>query len=129
MSPTFFALVTLHFSQASLVCDPSILYFLPLLAWQVCTTTSCFFSVKMGSHKLFCPGWPGTMIFLISGSQVARTVVVSHWCSTLYFIYSFICHVQVRRLALHLSYYAQSHNKYGHVGISFCVLTSFPLDM
>jgi hypothetical protein len=30
------------------------------------------FSIEMGSHKCFCPGWPGTTILPISASQVAR---------------------------------------------------------
>jgi hypothetical protein len=34
--------------------------------------------VEMGSHELFCSGWPRTMILLISASQVAQIIGVSH---------------------------------------------------
>jgi hypothetical protein len=36
------------------------------------------FSVKMGSFKLFCLGWPETSFFPISASQVAKITGVSH---------------------------------------------------
>jgi hypothetical protein len=42
------------------------------------------FSVEIGSHKVFCPDRPGTVILLISASQVGRIIVVSH-CTQLYF--------------------------------------------
>jgi hypothetical protein len=29
-----------------------------------------FFSVQMGCHKFFCPGWPRTVLLLISASHV-----------------------------------------------------------
>jgi hypothetical protein len=49
-----------------------LLFMLPaLLEWQVHTTTSSLL-VEMGSHALFCLGWPQTMIVLISLSWVAR---------------------------------------------------------
>jgi hypothetical protein len=41
-------------------------------------TTPSFFSIEMGSYKLFCPGWPKTVILPISSSQVARITGVSH---------------------------------------------------
>jgi hypothetical protein len=37
-------------------------------------------SVEMGSRKAFCPGWPGTMIFLILAFQLPRIPGVSHLC-------------------------------------------------
>jgi hypothetical protein len=33
---------------------------------------------KMGSHKLFCPGWLRSRILPISASQVARIIGISH---------------------------------------------------
>jgi hypothetical protein len=32
---------------------------------------SLLLSIKMGAHKCFLPGWPGTMILLISASCIA----------------------------------------------------------
>jgi hypothetical protein len=34
---------------------------------------------EIGSHELFAPGWPPTVILLISASQVARIISMSHW--------------------------------------------------
>jgi hypothetical protein len=36
-----------------------------------------FFPLRWGSQKLFCPGWPGTVILWISASQVARIIGVT----------------------------------------------------
>jgi hypothetical protein len=36
--------------------------------------------VEMGSDELFCLGWPGTMIFLISISRVTRIIGMIHQC-------------------------------------------------
>jgi hypothetical protein len=38
------------------------------------------FSVEMKSGKHFCLDCPRTIILLISASQVARIIGVSHWC-------------------------------------------------
>jgi hypothetical protein len=35
-------------------------------------------SVEMRSWKFFCPGWPGTMILLVSVSQAAGITGMSH---------------------------------------------------
>jgi hypothetical protein len=40
--------------------------------------SSIFFSVEIGSHKLFCLGCSGTVVLWISASQVARITGVSH---------------------------------------------------
>jgi hypothetical protein len=34
----------------------------------------------MGSRTVFAYDWPGTVILLVSASQVARMTGVSHWC-------------------------------------------------
>jgi hypothetical protein len=34
--------------------------------------------LEMGSYKLFCLGWPGTIILPISVSQIARIINMSH---------------------------------------------------
>jgi hypothetical protein len=39
------------------------------------------FPLGWGSHKLFCPGWPGTMILSISAFQISRITGVNHWHS------------------------------------------------
>jgi hypothetical protein len=33
-----------------------------------------------GVSRTICPGWPGTVILLISASQVTRVTDVSRWC-------------------------------------------------
>jgi hypothetical protein len=81
---TIFALVVLElgscfFVQAILVQDALILCFPPWLGWQVCHHAQLF-SVEMGFCKLFCPGWPWTVILSISVSQVARITGESHQC-------------------------------------------------
>jgi hypothetical protein len=35
--------------------------------------------VEMGYHELFCLGWSWKAIVLISASQVARIIDLSHW--------------------------------------------------
>jgi hypothetical protein len=30
--------------------------------------------------QIICPGWPQTVILLISASQVARVIGISEWC-------------------------------------------------
>jgi hypothetical protein len=36
------------------------------------------FSFEMGSHEHFCQGWPQTMIYPISASEIARITGMSH---------------------------------------------------
>jgi hypothetical protein len=38
------------------------------------------FLAEMQSHKLLCPGWSGTVIHLISESQVCRILGMNHQC-------------------------------------------------
>jgi hypothetical protein len=87
MSPAHFALANLEIGSC----------FLPRLAW---TTILLFysyaitgmtgmrqhtwlFSIEIGSHELFCLGWPGTMILLISASCIAWNdrcaTVLNYW--------------------------------------------------
>jgi hypothetical protein len=63
-----------------------LLHFSLLLGCQVHTTTPVF-SVEMWTPKHLCPGWPQTMILLISALQEARIIGVSH--STQLFLLSF----------------------------------------
>jgi hypothetical protein len=35
--------------------------------------------LEMGVLRTICPGWPRTLILLISASQVTRIIDVSHW--------------------------------------------------
>jgi hypothetical protein len=46
----------------------------------VTVTIPCLFlfSFEMGSHKLFCPGWPRMTVFPISAPQVPRTTGISY---------------------------------------------------
>jgi hypothetical protein len=67
------------FAQASLDCN------LPLFKLPAVGKTTGvshyaqLLIVEMGSHKLFCLGWPGTPISPISASQVARITGMSPW--------------------------------------------------
>jgi hypothetical protein len=73
----------LLFAQTSLDSYTPILCFLPSLEWQVHTITLSLFSSRWESHKLFCLGWPETVILLISASSIVwdyRCVTVpSYW--------------------------------------------------
>jgi hypothetical protein len=52
---------------------------LPAVARMTGISHLAFFLLRWGSLSL-CPGWPGTGIFPISASQVARITGMSHWC-------------------------------------------------
>jgi hypothetical protein len=50
-----------------------------LHACKACSLSlETYFGLEMGSQTI-CPGWPQTVILLISASQVARSTGVSHW--------------------------------------------------
>jgi hypothetical protein len=65
-----------HFAQASLDCDP-ILCFPLLLGWQVCATMPSFFFHWNEVLETYSLGWPPTVIFLFSASQVAGIIGMS----------------------------------------------------
>jgi hypothetical protein len=46
--------------------------------------------LKMGISWTICPGWPWTMILLISASQVVRITSVSHQCTFLIISFYFL---------------------------------------
>jgi hypothetical protein len=52
-----------HYAQVSMGTDPFI--YVSHIAWvTVRATTTSFLLVKMGSNRLFCPGWPQIAILL-----------------------------------------------------------------
>jgi hypothetical protein len=61
-----------NFAQASLNYHP------PILCWDNTLMSTRPTLVEMKSHKLFGLVWPGTVIFHISLSQVARIISVSY---------------------------------------------------
>jgi hypothetical protein len=51
-----------------------------LLTKQAFYYINPFWSVYFGDRvlRIICPGWPSTIIFLISASQIARIIDVNH---------------------------------------------------
>jgi hypothetical protein len=75
MPPALFAMVILEidscfFAQAGLDCNPPILHFPQY--WNDGHEPQQLFSFEMESHKIFCPGWAGTLILPISAFKSLR---------------------------------------------------------
>jgi hypothetical protein len=77
MLSVIFWIVSCIYAQACLDCD------LPIYASHVAGMTGMYHHtqlllIKMESHKLFCLGWPWTVILSFSTSHVIRITAVSH---------------------------------------------------
>jgi hypothetical protein len=81
MLPALFALVNFEIGSHFMLCSAKttiLLCVLPCIAGMTGTCHHAQLLFEIGSHKIFCPGWPQTTVLLISVSLEARITGMSH---------------------------------------------------